>query len=467
MDGRYHAFGSTNRQTQATRLEEISGRFDEWLLASVIALLSVGLVMVASSSLQFAEQKNLELLYFFHRQAFAALLGVALMVFVMLRLDIRSLEKHAYILPLGCFLLLILVLLPGLGSSAKGAERWVRLGVITFQPAEVVKLLFVVWLASYLVRFSEQVKSSWRPVITVFGAASVLLVFSVQGQSDFGTPAMLLVIAAWMLLLGGIRLTRLMVPIIAVMPFMIMFIANSAYRKARIKAWINPWEYQQDEGYQLTTSFKAIGSGELWGVGLGGSVQKLSYLPEAHNDFIMAVLGEELGFVGICLLIGLYALLVWRGLRLGLQCMQARRHFSGYLCLGITGWIAIQSLISMGVNLGLLPTKGFTLPLISYGGSSILVTLVALGVLLRVSWELERAKRQKAVLHREMQQGWNGNEPLEKVGSQSKPLSGEKQVASPFAMLSGWFSALRLRKSRQPEKLRQRIEPSFGNGGQP
>lgn len=475
MDGRYAP--RIHAERQAIRLDAVSGRFDAWLLLCVLALTSVGLVMVASSSIAMAEARGLAPLYYFYRHILSVLMGIGVMLALMYRCDIRQLEKYSRWLLLLAFVLLLLVWVPGIGHSAKGARRWLNLGIINFQPAEAVKLIFIIWMASYLSRFSDEVKGSWLSMLKGLGAAALLSIVLLAVQKDFGTTVLLLATAALMLVIGGVHLPRMIMPVAMLIPVLIWFVVREAYRMDRLRLWLNPWEDPFGDGYQLTNALMAVGRGELWGVGLGGSVQKLNYLPEAYTDFILAVLAEEFGFVGLCVLIALYALLVSRILWLGLQCVQMRRYFPGYLCFGIAMWMAMQTFISIGVNIGLLPTKGLTLPLVSFGGSSILMTFAAMGLLLRVSWELERARRQVA-LRREMTLQGRATAQVLEVAATPAPtpaprpsgdedLAQEPQRPAPMTTLwqrlNGWLSQSRPRH----EAPRQRIEPSFGNGGQP
>jgi cell division protein FtsW len=247
-----------------------------------------------------------------------------------------------------------------------------------------------------------------------------------------------------MLLLGGAPIRRIIPPLLLMVPALVLLVVLEPYRMRRVTSFMDPWQDQLGAGYQLSNALMAIGRGEWFGVGLGASVQKLSYLPEAHTDFILAVIGEELGFVGICLVIALYALLAGRAFWIGLECVEMRRHFAGYCAFGIALWMSLQSLVSIGVNLGLLPTKGLTLPLISSGGSSVLTTCVALGLLLRVSYELDRAQRQVARLRGEAAQPGAGDIP---------PTS---QPAVPQT----------LGVARGTSRLRQRVEPTLGSWGQ-
>src|SRR5690606_11438466 len=228
----------------------------------------------------------------------------------------------------------------------------------------------------------------------VAGVLVVLLLL----QPDFGSSSLLLAITAGMLVLGGVNMPRLFGPVMVALPVLAIVAIAEPYRYQRLTTFLDPWADPFNSGYQLTNALMAVGRGEWFGVGLGASVQKLAYLPEAHTDFILAVIGEELGFVGVCAVIGAYALLAGRAFWPGLRCVEMRRHFAGYCAFGIALWISLQSFVSIGVNLGLLPTKGLTLPLVSSGGSSVLMTCAALGLLLRVGYELDRAQRQVARL---------------------------------------------------------------------
>ena len=384
---------------QATRLDAIGGRYDPWLLGAALALACLGVVMVASSSISQASSP----FYYLIRHAVFLAVGIGLAVAAM-RTELKSVEHYNQVLLLGCFVLLLLVFMPGLGVSVKGANRWINLGISNFQAVEAVKVLFIVWLASYLVRFRDEVNATWPAMLKPIGVTVGLVVLLLL-QPDFGSSSLLLAIMAGMLVLGGVNMPRMFGPVLIGLPLLAMVAIAEPYRMRRLTSFSDPWADPFGSGYQLTNALMAIGRGEWFGVGLGGSVQKLNYLPEAHTDFILAVIGEELGFVGICLVIGLYALLVGRAFWVGLRCVEMRRHFAGYIAFGIGLWIALQSFVSVGVNLGLLPTKGLTLPLISSGGSSVLMTCVAMGLLLRVSYELNRAERQVALLRGEAAPG--------------------------------------------------------------
>jgi len=384
---------------QATRLEAIGGRFDPWLLGGTLALACLGVVMVASASIAIGE--NLGVGPFHYLVRHVLFLGVGLgLAAALMRTELKLVEKYNQMLLLGCIVLLLLPWVPGLGVSVNGARRWINLGVSRFQVVEAVKVLYIVWLASYLVRFRDEVNATWPAMLKPLGVAA-LLIGMLLAQPDFGSATLLLGITAGMLVLGGVNLPRMSMPVVAALPVLVALVVFEPYRMRRVTSFLDPWADQLGSGYQLTNALMAIGRGEWFGVGLGGSVQKLNYLPEAHTDFIFSVIAEELGFVGVCAVIGLYALLVGRALYLGLKCVDMRRHFAGYCAFGVALWLGMQSFVSIGVNLGLLPTKGLTLPLVSSGGSSVMMTCVALGLLLRVSYELERAGRQVARLRPE------------------------------------------------------------------
>ena len=394
---------------QATRLDAIPGRFDPWLLGVAIALACFGVVMVASSSIAIGEGLHVGPFYFLTRHVVFLAVGIGLAGWLM-RTELKAIEQHGQWLLLACFVLLLLVFVPGIGRTVNGARRWLNLGVANFQAVEAVKLLYIIWLAGYLKRFSEEVTATWSAMLKPLGVA-VLLVALLILQPDFGSLSLILAITAGMLVLGGVNMPRMFGPVLVGLPLLAAIAIAEPYRVRRFTSFLDPWADPFNSGYQLTNALMAVGRGEWFGVGLGGSVQKLAYLPEAHTDFILAVIAEELGFAGVCLVVGLYALLAGRAFWVGLRCVEMRRHFSGYCAFGIGLWMSLQSFVSIGVNLGLLPTKGLTLPLISSGGSSVLMTCAALGLLLRVSYELDRAERQVAKLRGDALQPAIGRAP--------------------------------------------------------
>lgn len=440
---------------QATRLDEIGGRFDPWLLGIGCALACLGVVMVGSSSIAIAEGLDVGPFHFLVRHVVFLVVGCALAGWLM-RTELKSVEQRSQLLLLLCFVLLLLVFVPGIGRSVNGARRWLNLGISNFQAVEAVKLLFIVWLASYLKRFSEDLTATWSAMLKPIGVA-VAMVGLLLMQPDFGSSSLILAVTAGMLVLGGVNMPRMFGPVLVGLPVLAVIAIAEPYRVTRLTSFLDPWADPFNTGYQLTNALMAVGRGEWFGVGLGASVQKLSYLPEAHTDFILAVIAEELGFAGVCLVIALYAGLAGRALWLGLQCVEMRRHFAGYCAFGIALWMALQSFVSIGVNLGLLPTKGLTLPLISSGGSSVIMTCVALGLLLRVSYELDRARRQVARLRGDAApvaiRTAPVGEPVRTAAAEPVARAANARKAQPEA---------RAAEARGSQRLRPRVEPVFG-----
>jgi cell division protein FtsW len=288
--------------------------------------------------------------------------------------------------------LLVLVLVPGIGHEVNGSRRWVRLGFMNFQVSELARVLLLTYVASYSVRRADELRGSFKgfmtPVLVLGGAAILLLL-----EPDFGAATVLLATGVAVLFLAGARVTHLLVPVVIGVAGMATLAVTSAYRLRRLTAFRNPWEDPFNSGFQLVQSLIAIGRGEWFGVGLGSSVQKLFYLPEAHTDFVFAVLAEEFGFVGVVAVLALFAMLAGRALAISRNAARAGLQFQSYVAASIGVWIGLQAFVNIGVNMGLLPTKGLTLPLLSYGGSSMLVTLAWLGVLLRVHHETQTAGR--------------------------------------------------------------------------
>ena len=390
-----------DRVQQALRLDEIEGRYDRVIFGVAAALAALGLVMVASSSIAIAEGLNVGPFYFVTRHLVFLAGGIALGL-VLARCELKDLERNSHLILLAAFVLLLLVFVPGLGKTVNGARRWLNLGISSFQAVEAVKLLMIIWLASFLARHREAVQTSLLGVAKPFGIAA-LMVVALLAQPDFGSAALLCAITLGMIWLGGVRLVHILAPAALALPALVWAALSESYRVRRLTSFLNPWEDPFKDGFQLTQALIAIGRGEWFGVGLGASVQKLFYLPEAHTDFIFAVIAEELGFIGCLAVIALFAILAGRALWLGLRGIEMGRVFAGYCAFGVGLWLALQAFVSMGVNLGILPTKGLTLPLVSSGGSSVLMTCAAVGLLLRVSFELDRSHRQVARHRAELQ----------------------------------------------------------------
>lgn len=376
-------------ESQAQRIDGATGRYDLGLILAAFALASLGVVMVASSSIAIAEGQHVGAFYFLKRHLF--FLGIGLVAaLVVARVELAWLERNAFLLlMLGAFLLL-LVFVPMIGVRINGARRWIRLGPLGFQSVEAVKILFVVYLSSYLVRHRDNVQTKLLGVIKPLGIAA-LFAGLLLAQPDFGSATLLTAVALGMVWLGGARLRDLSFLGALAVPVLVWLAFSQDYRVKRLTSFLDPWADPFKDGFQLTQALIAIGRGEWFGVGLGGSVQKLFYLPEAHTDFILAVLAEELGFVGIVAVLVLFGCLVGRGFAIGLRAIEQNRHFSAYCAFGISLMLGLQALVSIGVNLGVLPTKGLTLPLISSGGSSVMMTCAAIGLLARISYEVNRA----------------------------------------------------------------------------
>jgi cell division protein FtsW len=375
--------------TQAKRRQGPRGSFDLWLLVALIGLVSVGVVMVTSSSIAVADSQHLGPFYFLRKHLVFLTLGLIAASMAM-RTELKLFEKYAFHLMLLAFVLLLAVFVPHLGMRLNGARRWLNLLVTTFQPVEAVKLILVVYIASYLVRHRESVETRFLGLFKPVMVAGVIVLL-LLAQPDFGSATLVIAVTIAMVWLGGARPIFLFLMGLPLMPLLYIAATGESYRMKRLTTFMDPWKDPFNDGFQLTQSLMAIGRGEWTGVGLGSSVLKLSYLPEAHTDFIFAVIGEELGLAGVVLVIGLFALAVGRGLYLGLKGVEIGQRFAGYVAFGISLMLAMQAIVSVGVNLGALPTKGLTLPLISYGGSSMVLTCVMAGVLLRATFEINRA----------------------------------------------------------------------------
>jgi cell division protein FtsW len=362
---------------------------DITLLATVSLILGVGLVMVASASIEIASQQQSSPFFYFTRQMAYALVGVGIMV-TLYRVRLAYWENYGVWLLLGGLALLALVLVPGLGRNVNGATRWIGFGPINFQVSELVKILTIVYLAGYMVRRGTEVRERLsgflKPFTLLLMAAGLMLL-----EPDFGATVLLMGTAMIMLFMGGVRSIQFAVLAGLALAGMAGLAVLSPYRMARLTAFMNPWADPYNTGFQLTQSLIAIGSGGLTGLGLGGSVQKLSYLPEAHTDFLFAVIAEELGLLGVIAVIALYGTLVWRCYSLGNSAHVRGLHFSAYVAYGIGAWMGLQAVINMAVNMGALPTKGLTLPLMSFGGSSMLSACTGIGLLLRIQRETREA----------------------------------------------------------------------------
>ena len=364
--------------------------FDHPLIWVVTALLIWGAIMVYSATIAMPDNPrfaNYSHTHFLTRHIVSLIVGfIAALVAFQVPLD--RWEKYAPWLLVAALLLLIAVLIPGIGKGVNGARRWISLGVMNFQPSELAKFAVLIYAADYMVRKMDVKERFFRAVLPM-GAAVAVVGLLLLAEPDMGAFMVIAVIAMGILFLGGVNARMFfLIAAVLVVAFGLM-IALSEWRRERIFAYLDPWseKHALGKGYQLSHSLIAIGRGEIFGVGLGGSVEKLHWLPEAHTDFLLAVIGEEFGFIGVLCVIGLFLWLTRRIMHIGRQAIALDRVFAGLVAQGVGIWMGFQTFINMGVNLGALPTKGLTLPLMSYGGSAILMNLVAVAVVLRIDHE--------------------------------------------------------------------------------
>jgi cell division protein FtsW len=373
------------RSYTATQAMTAPALFDKWFVFAILCIVSLGLLMMTSASIVVSDRQMHQPFYFLFKQLIYLSLGVVIGG-VVLQVEIAKWEKYGGYLLVGVLLMLALVLIPGFGHSVNGSARWIGYGPLGFQVSELTKFAIAVYMAGYLVRRNHEIQTEWsgflKP-IAILGVIAVLLL----KEPDFGATVVVTATALGMMFLAGMRLRYFLVLISFVMGALAVVAVSAPYRLARLTSFLNPWERPFDSGYQLTQSLIAFGRGGWFGTGLGNSIQKMFYLPEAHTDFLFAVIAEELGLIGMFTVMGLFLLLVIRIFLIGRQAQLLNRHFAGYLAYGFGIWIAIQFAVSIGVNSGLLPTKGLTLPLMSYGGSSVLVNCIMIAVLLRIDRE--------------------------------------------------------------------------------
>ncbi len=373
--------------------EKYSVDLEQSLIWTIVFLLGLGLVMVYSASIAIADagRGTGGAGYYLLRHAAYLSIGIVLGLLAFL-VPMRAWQKYAvHLLAFGT-LLLVLVLIPGIGHEVNGSRRWMSLFVVNFQPSELMKFFVVIYAAGYVVRkanYLDSFREGFLPILMILSVVGVLLLL----EPDFGAFVVVAFLIMAILFLGGMSL-KLYAGLICFMLIILgLLIWDEPYRMNRIIAFMDPWADPGGKGYQLSHALIAFGRGEWLGVGLGGSVEKLFYLPEAHTDFLFAVLAEELGFVGVTAVIMLFAWLIIRAFVIGRQAAKLDCHYSALVAQGIGVWIGLQAFINMGVNMGVLPTKGLTLPLMSFGGSSITVICIALAVLLRVDWENRRRLR--------------------------------------------------------------------------
>ena len=370
------------------------------LLLVTLLLLAFGLLMMTSASVEIAQSRHGDPLFFLKRQSIFAGMGVAVML-VLMRIPIDFWNRLNWLLLLGSYAMLIVVLLPGIGREVNGSMRWIDLGFVSVQPSEPAKVLMVIFLASYLNRRRELVRTTWLGFLTpllLVGLAVILL----QMEPDHGAMVILALTALGMIFLAGAGLWRVLTLLLLSTGSIALLAYTEPYVVRRLTAYLDPWapENIYGAGYQLGQAQIAFGRGGLFGEGFGNSIQKLDFLPEAHNDFILAVIGEELGLAGVALVVLLFCLLVWSCFSIAREAHLRERFFSAYLAWGLGLLLAGQAMINIGVNMGLLPTKGLTLPFMSYGGASLIVCCGIIGLLLRIQYETEcvaesRARRRR------------------------------------------------------------------------
>ncbi len=371
-----HRFGDHPRQVG----------LDPWLVLITAALLAIGVVMVTSTSIVIAESLDQSRWHYVIRHIFFIGAGlVACLAYLVI--PTAFLEKLGTAALVAALVLMVLPFVPGLGHTANGSTRWINLGVANFQVVEAAKVLVIIFMASYLAKRPRLDQAPWHntfaPLLVVAVLAAMLL-----KQPDLGSVIVIGAIVVGLIWFAGASIKHLSILALCAAP-PLTFAALEPYRWRRVVSFIDPWADPFNAGFQLTQALIAVGRGEIGGVGLGGSIQKLFYLPEAHTDFIFAVYAEEFGLIGIVVVLALFGLLIGRMLSIGLKAHQMDKPFAAFCVWGVALWLGFQAVVSMGVNLGVLPTKGLTLPLISSGGSSILMTMVAIGLVCRVQWELQ------------------------------------------------------------------------------
>ncbi len=372
----------------------LSPSYDQMLLWVTLVLLGLGLVMVYSASIAIAEADKAtghQAAYYLIRQTIFIVIGLAAAL-ATFQIPVAWWQKMAPYLFLAGLGLLVLVLIPGVGRNVNGSQRWLFLFVINLQPSEFVKLFAAMYAADYAVRKSEQMDSIVKGFLPMV-AVMILVGFLLLREPDFGAFAVVAAISISILWLGGINV-KIFIALLAILPVAIYFlIVSSDYRLQRVIGFLDPWADPYGKGYQLSHALIAFGRGEWVGVGLGASVEKLLYLPEAHTDFLLAVIAEELGFIGVLTVLGLFAWIVIRAFGIGKEAVANERYFGALLAQGIGIWMGVQGIINIGVNMGVLPTKGLTLPLLSFGGSGILANCIAMAILLRIDFENRRLQK--------------------------------------------------------------------------
>lgn len=366
---------------------------DRFLLVVAGILLAGGLVMLTSASISVAERTHGDPFFYLEKQLVAVALGL-IGLLIVIRIPTGIWERSGLLLAMLALTLLTVVLIPGFGHTVNGSTRWLNIGGVNLvQVSEPARLLMLLYMADYAVRRREELRGNFqgflKPMLLVSLTCGLLL-----AEPDFGAAIVMLVITLAVLFVAGARWRHFLLFSLGMGAMLTMLTLSSSYRLARITAFLDPWSDPYDSGFQLTQSLIAIGTGEWVGLGLGESVQKLFYLPEAHTDFVFAVIAEEFGLLGSVVVIALFGALVWRALGIAKESAARERFFQAYVAFGFGVWQGFQALVNIGVNMGILPTKGLTLPLVSYGRSSLVITLIGLGLLLRIDLENRRTRSQ-------------------------------------------------------------------------
>lgn len=366
---------------------------DSLMMAVTCLLLVTGLIMIASASIDIAEARSGNAFHYVTRHGIFIALGLIAALFVY-QLPSTWWQQSGWMALSAALFLLLLVLIPGVGKEVNGSVRWIGFGSLNLQPSEIAKLFLVTYLAGYLVRRRDEVVASWwgfaKPMIVLIVAALLLL-----AEPDFGATVVIGSAFLGMIFLSGAKLGQFIILIVGCLVSVVLLVVSQPYRLKRLTGYTDPWADQYASGYQLTQSLIAFGRGDLAGVGLGNSIQKQFYLPEAHTDFVFAILAEEFGLIGTLIIIVLFAVLVYRICRTGFMAEKKGQLFSAYFSYGIAILLGVQAFINMGVNMGLLPTKGLTLPLVSYGGSSLVVSCMCIGIIARIQKELSSIEEIK------------------------------------------------------------------------
>jgi len=368
---------SDNQNFRAVRGQPLN--YDVKLLFPVLFLVGIGIVIVFSASSALALKKFGTVYYFLKKQALFALLGVVALV-ICRHFPYRFLRYLAYPLLILALVFLAAIQIPEFGYSAGGAIRWFRIKSFSFQPSEFARFAMIIYLAYSMSRKMDKIKDfyvGFLPHVLVFGMFAALIII----QPDFGSVVILGAVFWIMLFAGGVRISHLMASLFLIIPIAYYLMVNAEYRVKRIMSFLNPWQYPADEGYQIVHSLMAFGTGGIWGTGIGKGYQKLFYLPEPHTDFIFSVIGEELGLLGVLTILGLYVLIFWRGISIA---RNSRDSFGSFVAIGLTTAIGLQVCVNTGVTLGLLPTKGLALPFLSYGGTSLLINMASIGILMNI-----------------------------------------------------------------------------------